>query len=151
MAPWAGVRVSGLFRGRWLSGDHVGAATPKCYMELRRGHFQRRYHTPAEAGAVGRHGRVAHSIKIWYPDWTPTSDWETINGLKHVRLEQSFDNKGVTAATIDIDNTIFMPHGSGTGLYHTIERGFYSPLRGYVYPGSFLVSGRPSTPLQEKN
>lgn len=151
MGPWAGVRVSGLFRGRWLSGDQVGAAAPKCYMELRRGHFKRRYHTFAEAGVVGKHGRAAHSTKLWYPDWTPTTDWEVINGLKHVRLEQSFDNKGVTAATIDVDNTIFMPHGSGTGLYHTIERGFYSPLRGYVYPGSFLVAGRPSTPLQQKN
>jgi hypothetical protein len=149
--PWAGVRVSGLFRGRWLSGDHVGAAMPKCYMELRRGHFTRRYHTFSEAGVVGRHGRVAHSTKLWYPDWTPTTDWENVEGLKHVRLEQSFDNKGVTAATIDIDNTIFQPHGSGTGLYHTIERGFYSPLRGYVYPGSFLVAARPDTPLLEQN
>jgi hypothetical protein len=151
VAPWAGIPVSPTFRRRWLSGQHVGAAKPECYMELRRGHFKRRYHTFSEAGVVGKHGRVAHSTKLWYPDWTPTTDWETVVGLKHVRLEQSFDNKGVTAATIDIDNTIFMPHGSGTGLYHTVERGFYSPLRGYVYPGSFLVSQRPATPLQQKN
>jgi hypothetical protein len=151
MAPWAGVRVSGLFRERWLSGDHVGAATPKCYMELRKGHLKRRYHTFSEAGAIGRHGRVAHSTKLWYPDWIPTSDWETISGLKHVRLEQSFDNKGVTAATIDVDNTLYAPHGSGTGLYHTIERGFYSPLRGYVYPGDLVVPKRPDSRLIQKN
>lgn len=143
--PYAGVNISPAFRERWLSGKHVGVAKPRAKVEIRRGHFHPRWHSFAEAGVLGRAGHVANSQRLWYRDWMIDSDWEEIEGVKNVRLEQSFDNKGVCAATIDIDNLQYRQQGSGLGIWHTIERGFYSPLRGYVYPG------RPSVPDIQEN
>lgn len=149
--PWAGVKVSPLFRQRWLSRNHVGAAKPHIRMEIRHGHLKRRWHTREEDPAITRHGQVAHSTRWWYADWIVDTDWEDVPGVKNVRLEQSFDNKGVKAATINLDNTVLQEHGSGLGLYHTIERGFYSPLKGYVFPGSLIQSPRPHIPGVETN
>ena len=136
-APYAGAPVTHTFRERWLSGNHVGAATPTGIVEVRRGRLNRRFHPYSEFSypPFGDYPG-ALSMGFWYPDWQVNSDWETLDGVLSIRLEQSFDGNGVTSLTIQMDNTIMAERtGHAGALYHVIETGYYSPLRGYVPPG----------------
>lgn len=146
-APYAGARVSDLFRSRWKFGGtfqlgqepaYVGAAMPTTVVEIRRGDLVRSFH-PREAWphhVPGLFGDVAGGNgQRWYPNWTPREGWIALGGVKDWRVEQSFDNNGVAALTMSLDNRVYVPQTGIAGLFHLIQEGYYSPLRGYVAPG----------------
>lgn len=124
---------------RWRSGDHIGEATPRFYMTIRRGKFVRGY--SAWVGDDVDAYIPTHS-KPWQATWTPTGPWKDVPNVFDVAIDQSFDNNGIASATIQIENVNLEPTGPG-GLWHKIVRGFLSPLRGYQ------GAGRPA--IAEKN
>lgn len=136
VVPYAGAPVSQLFRERWLSGLMVGGAAPTGLVEVRRGHLKRSFHPYTSFGfPVFGDFPGALATGFWYPDWFPTSDWETLDGVTSVKLDQSFDNNGIQTCTITMDNVALVAKTGHAGMiYHLMERGYYSPLRGYVPP-----------------
>jgi hypothetical protein len=111
---------------------------PTCVVEMRRGNlvraFRRREEWPGEV--VGLFGDVAGGNGLrWYPNWEPSEGWTTLDGVKDWRVEQSFDNNGVSALTLSLDNRKYVPQNGVAGLFHLLQHGYYSPLKGYVAPG----------------
>lgn len=134
-----GANVSTLFNKRWRSGAHIGEAAPWCQVRVRRGRMARRWHTDWPNPQFGK--VVGDSIHHqWYADWTPLDDWTVLDSVGEIDLDQSFDKNGITVASITADNVLFQPHTSlGGNLYHTIERGYLYPWRGWAprrRPGS---------------
>jgi hypothetical protein len=146
--PYAGALVTQTFRERWLSGLMIGDAGPCATVEVRRGRLNRTFHRFDSFGyPVFGDYPGALSTGFWYPDWQPDSDWMTLDAIKNIALTQSFDNNGVTAATIAMDNLALVATVGAAGiLYHLVEQGYYSPLRGYVGKGR-PDSGVKTTPF----
>jgi hypothetical protein len=144
---YSGAKVSPLFVERWLSGIMLGSQGPVGTVEVRRGHLQRSFH-PYDSFGLPAFGDYPGAVGngFWYADWTPTSDWEQLDGVRNVRLDQSFDNNGVTSATLLVDNIVLTEETGHAGmLYHVVNNGYYSPLQGYVAPGRPNL-GIPETP-----
>lgn len=138
--PYVGAEVSDTFLHRWRYGgthesksppQQVGGARPQSTIEIRRGRFVRRYHTgPEWSGPI--FGDIAGGVPgLWYADWTPEEDWIELGGLMDHRCEQSFQNNGVTAASITIDNTVMQEVAGVVGSFHQLMHGWFTPLRGY--------------------
>jgi hypothetical protein len=64
----------------------------------------------------------------------PHSDWEKVPNIKSVESDQTFDQNGLSTATIEMDNIFMNEHTGVAGLFHIIERGWFSPFRGYKPP-----------------
>lgn len=149
-APYSGAPASQTFMNRWRHGAartpggdrpaYVAQARPVCKVEVRRGEFRRSYHKrfpgPYRFGEIAGAGG-----RRWFPTWHALDAWTEIEGVKSVRLEQSFQNNGITSATIVFDNEVLAAADGVAGTYHVFERGFYSPLRGYVGPGRVGIPG----------
>src|SRR4051794_18674149 len=158
MEPYSGAEVSPEFLRRWRHGggqsdqavpQHVGKAKPRATMEIRRGRFHRRYHTANEWGGT-QFGVIAGGTPgLWYADWVPEEDWIPINGLKDHRLEQSFQNNGVTAATITLDNSVMQEVAGVVGTFHRIMHGWFTPIAGYE-PSNRPDSGIERSPFYQK-
>lgn len=146
--PYSGAGTSGTFKQRWLTAAMIGANAPCGTVEVRRGHLNRTFHPYNDfGGKVFGEYPGARGHGFWYADWTPTGPWILLDAVKNIRVEQSFDNNGVAAATILMDNMLMSEVTGNAGvLYHVVEKGYYSPLRGYVAPGRPNV-GQPRTPL----
>lgn len=104
---------------RWLSGDLVGVAQPVMTVRVRPGHFTRAY---ADDGH-------------WQATWEPTDDYLELPNVAQFELEQSFEQNGIAVGTFDVDNIAYVQKAGVAGEYHTVERGWFSPLRSYNPPG----------------
>lgn len=138
--------VSDTFMDRWRnSSEQVGFAAPAQMIELRRGRFYRGYDdwtfpegmiSSIDYGVMPTSpNNQAH--KPWQATWTPTTMWETIPGLSSVTTQKDTTaNNGIGQATITIENTEFLAAEGPTGdQYHTWDRGYLSPWRGFNPPG----------------
>jgi hypothetical protein len=125
--------VTQRFRDRWLSGLHMGEATPTQVVRIRHGEFRRAYKVwegePVRAQMPG-----PGLYKPWQATWTPLDDWRELPNVFEVDLDQDFDKNGVTSCTVQIDNIGYEERDGGAGVFHEIVRGFLSPLRGYKSP-----------------
>lgn len=128
-----GAEVSAPFDLRWRSGQHVGEAAPNCLVKIRKVRFIRRY-TPWAGPGVG-----AKFPGLDGPPWTPTlssydgspldpDDYVVVPGVLEVGLQQDFELKGTTTATITVENIAY--ESKMGGLYHLIDRGRLAPWRG---------------------
>lgn len=117
---------------RWLSGDYVGPARPEMVVKVRPGHFTRAY---ADDGH-------------WQATWEPTDDYQTLPNVAQFELAQSFEQNGIAVGSFDVDNIGYVTKAGAAGEYHTIERGWFSPLRSYNPPGKPGPSGTRRTPNQ---
>lgn len=68
----------------------------------------------------------------WQAFWEELSAYVEVPGVQSVRLEQDFQNNGITVATIEIENILYRESGAGDTLLHTVERGGLAPFRGYA-------------------
>jgi hypothetical protein len=136
-APYAGAPVTQKFRERWLNvARQVGSNKPVASVQIRRGRLNRTYHQYPGLGypTFGEYPGVL-GIGFWYPDWQVNSDWMDLEGVLNIKLDQSFDQNGVQTCTISMDNVALIETTGHAGmLYHIVEKGYYSPLRGYVAP-----------------
>lgn len=145
MRPYQGAAVTDLFKFYWRFGGAMaagisggrfygGRAKPVAHVLIRRGKLKRSFHPHGVDGDYGQPGG-RQGLPFWYPDWTPETEWEELPGIKQVRLTQDFGSNGIASVSIDMDNVVMAEANMGLGIFHLIERGFYSPLRGYTGAG----------------
>jgi hypothetical protein len=130
--PPLGPRISATFYDRWRFGLHVGDARPGQRVQVRRGRFFRRHgkwlgNDPMQGVKIAGY----NLSNPWQAYWTPQSAYVTVPNVREVRLDQSTEQNGITTATLTIDNIFYRPEAGGQ---HSIERGQFAPLRGYVAP-----------------
>lgn len=134
LVSYTGADTSPLFSQRWRSRKHIGAARPWMQVQLRRGYMKRSYHDdwpdPQFGQVVGR-----AITRQWYPDWTPLDAYTTLDTVSHVDLDQSFANNGVCVATLQLDNEEWQSVAGAAGTFHSRERGYFWPWRGYTPNG----------------
>jgi hypothetical protein len=135
--PYAGAPVSQTFRERWLNANQIGDIAPVGMVEIRRGCFKRfEWNYRAFSTSIWGDFPGALGKGFWYPEWQPLTDWQTLDAVSNIKLDQSFDNNGICTGTILMDNVALVPTtGAADLLYHVIEQGYYSPLRGFVGKG----------------
>lgn len=131
-------------RSRWRKGDHVGEAKPVMRAYCRTVKLVRRYRrVPADeqyAFIPGLPDKVGNN-EIWKGMWVPQDGWQILPNVLSFRSEQDFDANGVQTATIEIDNVGVIEHTGVAGIYHTLERGYYSPYRGHNPKGRRPAAG----------
>lgn len=126
--------VGSIFRSRWLSRNHVGAAKPICRVFIRTGRFNRRY-APWDGDDFGLIPEESPS-NHWQAFWEgPFTGWTEIPNIRECTIEQGMDNNGLNRLTLIFDNVILRPLTGPGGSYHGIERGFASPFKGFTPPG----------------
>lgn len=155
---YTGAVVSPLFMRRWRSRKYTGAAKPWARVTVRRGYMHHRQHSqwPGSDAPLTVRGRtpkpfgrlVGRGINDqWYPDWTPTSDWVQLPGVAEIDLSQSVNyaggqggdgsggsegSNGICVATVTCDNEAWVQAAGELGAYHTKQRGWLWPWRGWV-------------------
>lgn len=148
--------VTGIFRSRWASGDHIGAAKPEMRCYLRRGRFRRGYQpwdgedmnhviipgeSPAKPWQATWQGR-AHppqggNEEVLDPEAT-FEDWIELPSVLSAELEQGFDENGLNRATLTVENISLEEKPAVSpmsGVFHAVQRGGLAPFRGYAPPG----------------
>lgn len=159
MPPYQGQKVSSRFLQLWRYGDlrtgfhiesdthlqamsrvYAGQAERKLEVLIRRGNLQRSYHAHGVDGDYGQPGGK-RGTPFWYADWIVNhigehfNEWEKLENIQKVDISQSFTANGVATCTVLMDNIAYVDTEGPNGIYHLIELGFYSPLRGYTAPG----------------
>lgn len=154
MPPYQGATVSARFKSLWRNGDsrvtshlpvasrvYAGAAARELQVFVRRGSLKRSFHAHGVDGDYGQPGGK-RGARFWYADWIvdhigddPPNEWEEITNIQKCEVNQDFENNGVATCTIVLDNIGYVATDGISGLYHLIEMGQYSPLRGFTPPG----------------
>jgi hypothetical protein len=136
----AGVADIPTLRERWKSGDHIGEAKPYLALYMRKVRVRRRFDS-----SKPRYSFIPGATHAPYSGYLEAhSNWEKLPNIKGVEVDQTFEQNGLGTATIEIDNVWMREQTGVKGLFHLIERGWFSPFRGYKPPA------RPAT-HPEKN
>ena len=130
---------------RWATRQLVGDKQHAQVVRVRPGHMTRGYLDTRRIDDLGPDGLGSpifppliwqgQNHHCWKGEWVPTGPWVTLPSVQSTKWSRSFDvqtggQQGTSTLTVVMDNIAF-PEASGiTGLYHTIARGYYSPLRG---------------------
>lgn len=107
---------------------------PTCTVKVRGGRFNRRY-APWTGARIDGIIAGGNNAQPWQAFWEPSGDYVELPGIYRVSLAHSFENNGMTIATIEMENIAYTEEGAGDTLFHMIQRGFYSPFRGFSPPG----------------
>ncbi|HXO84595.1 MAG TPA: hypothetical protein VN803_03620, partial [Gemmatimonadales bacterium] len=129
--------VPALLKSRWATGLLVGDATHSCVVRIRPGYMDHLYQDPDQLDtSPGPLEQVFPIIwkgnngQPWQGQWVPTGDWITLENVQSANQLRDFTSKGGATLTVVIDNIAFNDQTGAGGLYHTIDRGWYSPTRG---------------------
>jgi hypothetical protein len=126
-------------QSRWRTRSLVGDAKPVVIVRLRKGYMKRGYldRSRIDSGAPIFPPLIwgGHNHHCFKSAWTPTTAWKELPNIQSVKWSRGFDiqtggEKGGGTATIVMDNIGFEDVTGPVGLYHTIDRGHYSPSRG---------------------
>lgn len=152
-----GPLVSQLMLNRWRSRQHVGDAAPWGRVSIRRGYMAHSMHDTfpgpnAPSTVIDREpnafGRIIglRNYPVWYPDWTPVTDWKVLPGVAEIDLSQSVNyaggdggdgsggaggSNGSAVATITADNVGWLQVAKELGVFHVRQRGLLWPWRGW--------------------
>jgi hypothetical protein len=152
MPPYQGATVTPRFMQLWRHGaavspariasdSHIpilsrvygGDAKRVLQVWIRRGSFQRSFHRHGVDGDYGQPGGKK-GAPFWYADWVAESEWEQLENIQKDEVKQDFTSNGVATNTITMDNVEYPAVTGINGLYHLIEIGYFSPLRGFSPP-----------------
>lgn len=123
-----------LMRGAWLSGEHVGANKPTLRAYVRTTRIKRDYRqVPADEVYASIPGlpKGIGPKQVWKGIWDPKTEWHRLPNVLSFRGDQDFDSNGVQTGTLEIDNVGQIQHTGVVGIWHTLERGYYAPFRGF--------------------
>jgi len=130
-------------RQRWESLKHVGGSRPFLKVWIREGKLRRRMVNVDPSEVYSHIPNWNGGQTIWLGDWTPRTNYKELPNITDVQGEGGFDSNGVQSVTISMDNIGVVEHAGVAGIYHTFERGYFAPFRGYRPPGR--------APVGEKN
>jgi hypothetical protein len=116
---------------RWRSGLHVGLAKPAVRAYCRTVKLRRRVERVDSDEVYAQIPGWEGSKKIWKGQWQGKTGWERLPNLQSYEINQDYDTNGVATATITIDNVHMAELNGVAGIYHAMQRGYFSPWRGY--------------------
>lgn len=123
------------FREAWASGLHVGAFRPRMQVFVRRGTFRRRFDT-WDGPRIDAKVPGDKKGKEWQATWVPLTDYVQIPSVLQCDLSQTFDENGLSTATLQVENIVYSQQAGTMGmLYHLMDTGHLTPWRGYKPPG----------------
>lgn len=122
---------------RWASGELVGEAKHQMVVRVRPGYISRDY---AELDRIdapqGSHVTPmiydGDNATPWQGQWVPMGEWVTLPNIQSSKHGRSFDQNGSSTLTVIQDNIAFTDQMGLGGIYHNIDRGYFSPSRGIV-------------------
>jgi hypothetical protein len=130
--------VTAGFLETWQTGRAVGADSPRCVVQVRRGNWRRDYREwtgelialiPGEPVDENNDGDPVDN-GYWYPIFTETTEWEDLPNVGSVEITNDFSQRGLAVATIVMDNVEYVAQTGPGGDYHSIQRGYFAPYRG---------------------
>lgn len=88
----------------------------------------------------------ANNLHAFRCQWVPLGPWMTLPHVESAKWSRSVDlqtggQRGGSTLTVVMDNIEFPDTAGAAGTYHTFDRGYYSPTRGYqpmLRPTMFL-------------
>lgn len=110
---------------------HVGQARPDVRVFVRKGHLERHYKPKPDNEVFCFIPGLKGPNWVWYAQWVADSEYVEVPNVKEAKGDHDYSQNGVEQVTLTIDN-IGMTAKTGTmgGLFHVLERGYYSPSRG---------------------
>lgn len=114
----------------WKSGEHVGENKPVFKAYVRRGHLSRHYENAPNKEVFSFTPGVGGPNSIWYAKWVPDEDFMEVPNVLSAKGDLDFSQKGVEQVTVEIDNIVLAQQSGISGIFHEIDRGRMSPLRG---------------------
>jgi hypothetical protein len=122
----------------WRSRKLVGQNTHSCIVRVRKGHMEHGYldermlHTEWGSNAPIFPPLIwqGQNHSCWKGTWIVDGDWITLPNIESVNWTKDFSSKGGATATIVMDNVAFTDTEGVAGLYHEINRGYFSPTKG---------------------
>jgi hypothetical protein len=136
--------VPELLAQRWASGLLVGDAAHACLVRVRQGYMTHLYQdavmldTSPDQNVSFPTIWKGQNAQPWQGQWLPTGDWITLQNVESANWIRSFTCNGGSTLTVVIDNVAFNDQTGEGGLYHSIDRGWFSPTRGVT------VASRPA-------
>lgn len=144
--------VPALLEQRWQTGVLVGDAAHAGLVRIREGYIDHRYQNPdmlaTTPGPVEQRFPTiwkGNNVQPWQGQLVWTGDWISLPNTQSADFTRSFANGASTGGgatgsplTVVIDNIAFNEQTGLAGVYHSIDRGWFSPTRGV------RVNARPS-------
>lgn len=130
----AGLAEVDTLRSRWNTMKHIGPAKPDLTVMIRKARMRRRFQTVDWDDVHCFIPKTGPSNNIYYGYLEVHSDFEELPNVQEVTIDHDFAANGIATATIEIDNIYYKEQTGVAGLYHVIERGWFSPFRGHQPP-----------------
>lgn len=125
---------------RWPTGKLVGEAQHVLVVRIRPGFMKKGYLDTRridDPGPLGLGSPIfppyiykGHNHSCWQGLWTPTGPWITLTNIQGASWSRAYSDDGSSSLTVVMDNIAFIDTEGLAGIYHSIERGWYSPSRG---------------------
>lgn len=130
--------LSSLLLSRWRSRNLAGDKKHVLLVRVRPGHMHRYYsderridtNAPIYPSLIWK----GHNHHPWQATWIVDGPWKNLPNIQSAKAQRSFTDKGSSTCTVVMDNVGFIDVEGVAGLYHTIDRGHYSPMRGIKVP-----------------
>lgn len=126
--------VPSIITQRWKSGQLTGDAQHVLVVRIRPGYMDHGY---LDTSRIDNGSPIyppliwkGNNHSCWKGTWVPTGDWITLPNIQSAHWIRSFVDKGTSSCTIVMDNVEFASITGAGGLFHSIERGWFSPMRG---------------------
>lgn len=129
-----------IIKERWQSRQLVGQAKHQLVVRVRPGYMNKLYQVLQKLDGVHQDMPIIWkgiNGQPWQGQWVPTGDWITLPEVESNSWTRQFSTNGTATNTTVMDNIAFMNTEGLAGVYHVIERGYFSPMRGVQ------VSSRP--------
>lgn len=118
---------------RWASQDLTGDAQHALVIRIRQGYMNHLYQTARRLDGTTIVPSLiwkGHNHSPWQGQWVPTGDWITLSNIRSCNWSRNTQQQGSGTASIVMDNIAFLETEGIAGMYHTINRGYFSPERG---------------------
>lgn len=126
--------VPALLKSRWKTANLTGEAQHSCIARVRQGHMDHLYQRPVRLNGVPIVPPLiwkGNNHSPWQGQWVPTGPWITLPQVQSANWVRSFGkDNGSSTLTIIMDNVAFLDTEGASGLYHEIDRGHFSPMKG---------------------
>lgn len=127
----AGLAEADTLRTRWRTGNHVGSAKPSMKVLIRKVRIRRHFVTVGKDNIYCFIPGTGPPNRVYQGYLEVHSNFEELPNVQEVNIDHDFGQNGIAQATIVMDNVYYRQVSGVAGLYHVIERGWFSPFRGY--------------------
>jgi hypothetical protein len=117
-------------RNIWKSGKHIGSNKPVLRGYVRTVQLGRNWRSLSQDLVFSYVPGWWGGNKVWHGRWRARTGWKALPNILSVDIDQDFDQNGVASATLVIDNVQMVEETGAAGIFHAIQRGYFSPFTG---------------------